>query len=77
MKREIEVLGENSYEICSVGCQILSQMPSSPGAYKFAGLGYDSKRSIKRRIDLIYPAQCVHPQVHRSATPPRDARIAV
>jgi len=50
MKGEIEVLGENSYETCSVGCQILSQMPSSPGAYKFAGLGYDSKRSIKRRI---------------------------
>jgi len=77
MKREIEAGRENSYELYAAGCQILSQMPSSPVANNFDSLGYDSQRSIKRRIGPVYPAQCVHPQVHRSATPPRDARIAV
>ncbi len=51
-------------------CQILSQMPSTPFTNIYHRLSYDSLRSIFRH------SVCIH-EVHRSATPPRSARIAV
>ena len=53
-------------------CQILSQMPLPADTNQCHGLGYDSPGSLR----LIRHSVCIL-KVHRSATPPRRARIAV